>query len=886
MKTKLILSSVAVAALLASCSNEELFETKSGETTLNRPTVNLELTTPPLTRLTDGLGFDTSDELGAVIVDNGQDAIGDIMDNHIGNNKWSYDADKGRFTTAGTTAIGSWLFYSAYNADMTTKRTGVEYTFPQIQEGATDYSQMAKNHSEFYISPIITLDGYEGQTMEVEIKTPSIHSRAELSFEFPNGGVTEVQKIVVKAAQAGGTTPVDFIVAGKIKNTEVPAADIRESALLSTRKTANETIDEEYAKLVNRGDYDYASMSTAFKDVTIANTAVADNTVNYLVLDCIDHETKAAMAVTSNKFKAFMAIPAGKYSNITFYIYTNNGIYKKEITKTQPNKDDTELIPSDFLLRRGTRINFADISKKAADVTETLKITESIDNATAEIETKGTVVIKTEDLIAAINAIQTNGEVLINVISDAKHRTIINKEVADALNAKLATKPNIQLIFTGAVEIEGTVSGDALLLKHMTFNAGCKVTKGNVEVGESVKLDKNTPAAVMTVESGADVTFTVNVSNDTDAYNKVVNKGTITIAVANGAKQVKINSLENTGIVNVGTENAASTLITYTSATNDATINVAAKGTWFVKSLSNNNGASIINDGVIRITGDSPSANAGTIENNANINLSATLNNSGKIINTADANLISGDATSGFASTGELNNTGTIDNEGVMYCVNGGHTINNTGLINAKAGSRTYITSNSDVTEVKTSSNDVVVRGEVACTNRNADMTVAVKDKQGYISWIVPATTATLSKETGDKFNKIYLSGNCDLTYTDQTVKYVVINAKAEVQLKDDYAELTANANATLIVDKKSIANLTIAKDKTVSVPTGNILGVYDYTATGVLAEFAAIDNKGTLLVGGKFFSTITGFPATGIFASGSGVTDQAYFWNKANYTE
>ena len=74
-------------------------------------------------------------------------------------------------------------------------------------------------------------------------------------------------------------------------------------------------------------------------------------------------------------------------------------------------------------------------------------------------------------------------------------------------------------------------------------------------------------------------------------------------------------------------------------------------------------------------------------------------------------------------------------------------------------------------------------------------------------------------------------------------------------------------------------------QDKEVSVPTGNILGAYTYEVVGVIKEFAKIDNAGTLLVGGKFYSeTITDYPDSGIFASGSGNNAEAYFWNTDNY--
>ena len=111
--TKVLLSSFALASLFA-CTNEEFIETSQKGNDLGaRPQVNLTLSTSADTRM--GINdagipvFTTNDVLGAVLVDAGYtSATGasifnnvdwTIVDGHVGNNKWAYNAASGRFET-------------------------------------------------------------------------------------------------------------------------------------------------------------------------------------------------------------------------------------------------------------------------------------------------------------------------------------------------------------------------------------------------------------------------------------------------------------------------------------------------------------------------------------------------------------------------------------------------------------------------------------------------------------------------------------------------------------------------------------------------------------------------------------------------------------------
>lgn len=868
MKTRYILSSLFATALLAGCSNEEILENgDAGLSIKDRPEVNVTFgVDEKSTRMEDdganGAQFDLTDKVGSVLLDydrtNPTTYWNITDDQHIGNNKFDFNPTSGKFETAGTMVKGSWLFYLQYNKQMTTERTGVKFKLPVVQKYATDHSEIAKN--EFRISPIVNLGGQETGFFNFNLPLRSVYAYANMVMKFPEA--VTVQKIVVKPTTNNLSTYAPFAANYKIVNTAVPVAKF--NTLPDPYETEQSLLDKAESALVNGGTYDYATIDAAFKQV-LAKDGAED--AQLMALNCLDNTT------SSQDFTSRISIPAGKYANITLYAYTDKGIYKYDV-KNDFVAAETPTAQSDFYLRRQHNVNLHKINPANIEAGKAyLEMTETVSNEDlkASTETDGTVVISQEDLIAVINGINTNDAVNIRVLGDDVK---ITPAVMAALTAKRAVKDNVSLVFSAgtSVVVEGSTDVTAPMgLHHINFLGGCDVTTGYVKVGADINIPTSTK---VTVNSGANVSFAVAANTNTSfAYTELANAGVVTIDAAT----ITIGSIVNTGNITIN-----STLENVATVTNNG--NVTVKGTLNVKGLSNDAATLnlakgvITNDGKIRIK--SVSASAGDITNNASIDLSAAFDNSGTVTNTAKASFISGDATI-TGSVGTLNNTGTINNDGVMYCLNGDHTINNTGEIFANtAKSKTYITTNSSASELKIASTDVVVRGEVYCEERDADMTVAKKDFQGYISWKV-TEAVTLAHISGDKFNKVYLNGgDCTLSHTNQTVKYVVINAAdAKITLKDNYAELTANVNATLKADQKSIAKLTIAVGKILTVPTENILGAYDYTMGTVIKEFTAIHNNGTLLVGGKFFSTISTFPGTGIFASGSGVADEAYFW-------
>lgn len=438
---KILFSAIVLAGMVASCTNEEFENLNSNDVVKNRTQINLTLTGENAeTRFIPNglnLGYENSDGLGAVLVDKGvKDKDGtnvvdwDIVASHVGNNKWTWNESKFTFTTNGTTSIGAWMFYSRYNSDMTTNRNGVEYTFPQIQEYAQDFEWIANNNVNFVVSPIYRVDGFEGENVEIPVKQASINSYVKLNLQLPTT-VSQVQKIVLTAKDAGGSD-VKFPTKGRIDNTKMPVAnmltdtenpsyDVNYALPGSLPSTVAERKEKEsaraYAQLVNQRGSDYdidlaeaedAGLASSFSVIT---KAVGDNTAGFLVLDCVsDHTNQKAngVTVTDGKFMSYMAIPAGIYKSITLYVYTDKGIYKKEIAERDAAIDGSapDKLPAgkkSIVLKRQTRVNLANLTKRVSEVEDAvIKVEETKTAAEVAADLGGVVITKTADLIAAI----------------------------------------------------------------------------------------------------------------------------------------------------------------------------------------------------------------------------------------------------------------------------------------------------------------------------------------------------------------------------------------------------------------------------------------------------------------------------------------------------
>ena len=971
---KILFSTMLLAGMLASCSDEEFGTVNSVDTTDRRTQIDLILNgNAASTRLTptdESFTYTTKDVLGAVLVDNGVKNNADsekgeeqkyvvdwsISDSHVGNNKWYWDGSK--FATDGTTSVGAWLFYTRYNKDMSVNRNGVEYTFPQIQEYASDYKWIANNNVNFIVSPIYRIDGYEGESIQLPVYQGSIHSTVKLNLELPNA-VTEVQKIVLTAKDAKGNS-VQFPTKGRILNTKMDAAgavanmltsggssfdsqyglhhiygnttaeDMKAASLKAFYNFMNSDgkdaegnavyMDSEYQ--VNLAEDDDNALKTKYTEIT---QPVGNNTVPFLVLDCVEnHSDEAApgVAVTGGKFTSYMLIPAGIYQSITLYVYTNDGIYVKEVAERDAALEKTDANKlkdgsKNILLRRHTRVNLANITKKASQVEDAaIKIE---DKETAEDVAQalgGVVVTKTADLIAAING-SKDAEIKFWVVNQAaqnfgsdaavpEHTTLINKAVADATEAMINRfkGETVNLIFQNS---EMKIKGEETPydLKNMTFEQGCNLTAGSINVADRIHFEGKT----FKVQKGATANFTEgNVENNIpEEYvngSALENYGTV-----NFKKNTKITTITNKdgGVVNVEQIlSVANDMKNYESVVVTATGNMTVKNLTNVGSEGNvPYNATVVNNNLLTFTGIG--TNGGVITNNKKVEVVGgdLYNKLGGVINNVE------DALFIAQTTGEIYNEkkGNINNAGELYCIIEGSKrgqIMNYGTITAEVGALTYITKNQKdekQTELLEDNIDNTNIGRIILKERGSNMSVSTANMQGIIEYTLPENTSKWVPEEGDKFNKLILANTAnnkvnnpiDLTalksVTSEGITKVIsveISGDNYVKFAENQAlkELIIDGNVNVLGQQVSTAILRVMNGK-LTIPTNNVFGVYSFkddTGNSVLYEQATktglyINNHATILVGGRFYTSLPQSitSSNGEFASGAG--SEAYIF-------
>ena len=567
-----------------------------------------------------------------------------------------------------------------------------------------------------------------------------------------------------------------------------------------------------------------------------------------------------------------------------------------------------------ILLRRHTRVNLANITKKASQVEDAAIKIEGKETAEEVAQALGGVVVtKTADLIAAING-SKDAQIEFLVVNQAaqnfgsddavpEHTTLINKAVADASEDMINNygSSNVNLIFKNS---EMKIKGEETPydLKNMTFKQGCNLIAGSINVADRINFEDMT----FKVQKGATANFTEgNVENNIpEEYlneSALENYGTV-----NFQKNTKITTITNKdgGVVNV-----EQILSVDKDMKNYESVVVTATGNMTVNNLTNVGSegnvpynATVVNNNLLTFRGTG--MNGGVITNNKKVEVvGGDLSNKlgGVINNVEDALFIA-------QTTGEIYNEmkGNINNAGELYCIIEGAykgQIMNYGTITAEEGALTYITTNQKEekqTELEKDNIDDTNIGRIILKERGSNMSVSTADMQGIIEYTLPENTSKWVPEEGDKFNKLILANTAnnkvnnpiDLTalksVTSEGITKVIsveISGDNYVKFADNQAlkELIIDGNVNVLGQKVSTAILRVMNGK-LTIPTNNVFGVYSFKDdTGNTVENGVnglyIKNHATILVGGRFYTIlkedITKYE--GEFASGAGT--EAYIF-------
>lgn len=671
MKTKHLLTAIALPALLAACTADELATVdNSAKTDLaNRPVVeNVKLTFGEAnTRAVQGDKFNTisfvkGDKVGALQVDKYNGANDDpiqryyIQQNAINTNYVFETQDGVSFGAEAYMTEGNYVFYYPFNGVRTrnqiltdlpteqelTKGADGNYTsFPSVlayseENGAplaigydfisaSDADKTVKSTlKQIYAVPLITIVNGYTETNKAGEDVPTAIKIKQIVLSKTDG-------FTVKA-------PLKFSVANT-KTAYVEAAKGALDEYATTNKSIvaalfNEAIPSELASTTGKGFWLSSSMGIAKATSDIIGTATEDGTASEIVLTLPQPVEVAA----GGSFSFYAVIPAENYG-------TTNKLNVKVIND-KGLTNSTTITLNDAVLYPGKRYP---VGEYDANGETTAAKGEALTGIVMDFDNTGVLVSTPTELINAVKNATANELLSIRLSGTAT----INSSVASYLKSTSTKATGIT--FVNAATFEGT-GYSFEPAKNVTFSEGVTVKSG---ADITLNSSKITIATGKSLTIASDATLTYKLTADlTDVT--VKNNGTLKLANSITAK-----AINNAGVVSV---TGTATVITAAdgnfnngnAAKVAAVLNIAAGKTLTIATgkLINMEAATINNEGALAAAGLLDSKAKATINNGTSTNFAAK---------------ITDDGTPANANEGTINNYGDVavsTNSGVINMLN------------------------------------------------------------------------------------------------------------------------------------------------------------------------------------------------------------------------
>ena len=508
MKTKHILTALALPALLAACNNDEFESMNFEQAQSERPLLSEDFVLKMGFEGADtryavegnsslNFKFTDGDQLGAAIIDqyDPQKPIEqwDVIYSLAGNNPFTYGANADEWKSATRLGIGHYLYVYPYNAE-DNNRAAVSYSLPTIQElyqtedGAVDLNAAIEKGNKAVYSNILDEDNL---TLEASLK--NLYAYPKFVINFDNGqNVTSVSKVVLEYDDnANGIIEEGegFAVKGGFNHKDVANLFANPKTDWDNIQTADFVIDETDA------DYNTA------KDYTTVEYS------RYIIAKLPKNAKVQTNSVTNNKYiEVRFMMPSGLdnvYGNgeLNMYIYTNNGVYKiNDVFGSIVFKDTTpeELKARVFARNTSFTLNMSTLTS-ANKVNDNLNIVTNVEDW--------------NNLVSAYGSFEKF------TATDPLKVAVVGEDFTLNASAKMPSKAIFEI--TTPVKVEG------------------EVTLSNVQVDNTV-----------TVEEGATLT-----TSGSFTANKVENNGTMNIAVVTEDDLVVpyygVTNVENNGTLNI-----------------------------------------------------------------------------------------------------------------------------------------------------------------------------------------------------------------------------------------------------------------------------------------------------------------------------------------------
>ena len=821
MRTKHILTALAIPALFAACVADDFNEAVTGSDMAQRALLSEDFKLNfggPDTRFSAGEGsglsfsYEVGDTIGGAIIDQydpskpeGQQfpVVPYVSTNH----PFVLNA-QGEWAINHTMVEGNYLFYFPYNEN-NHARTAPMYSIPVMQDLSGKDGKFDPKASVEKYNMGVGAQFLNKEDLNASLQLVNIFGYAKIKVVIDNhyaGGY--VDKIVL---QANGDN--EFALNGQISNKTV-------SELFAKLETSTKDYQDALKQMTETSDF---ALDANDDDEKLYIEDELNKASKVMVAKVPEGTELKADGQNNKTFETYLVVPAQDFASVsddsemTLYIYTTEGnVYAGGIQNWN-------------VTRNGI-----------------MSVTVSV-STPDEIPY---VVTSEEDWNNYVSLLGKNQ----NSKKDGAAEFIIaGKDFAITNNTKYPTN-GAEIVVEGDLK----VSGDNVTIKN--------VDAENVVVEEGAKLTTDGTFAAARIENNGELVFAP--VYDEEKEDKVINydyqydnnKKVVT------GKGVEVVVNKAAGEVTVDERTIAAFMLTNEIDKDDADIHGEM---------------TIAKDAKVTLTAGS--TNSGLITNNGTLN--GSFENSAEVIIRDPAIMDDEEQTNRYTPTivnngnitienGTLSNYGDIENnEGaVISCVNNSNIaqINNNGSIDVAVGSRMLITTNTE--------------GEIILHALN-QTNWAIQTKGGVVAYETTAADNTATgidfTTTGKNITKLYVTGSLNIAKMGTSLTEIEMTedaTAATLTLPNEATwagALTVKEGANVVITEAgttpagmTLGNLFVEEDATLTVDEGDTLTV------------TKVKNNGTVYVGGKFTASETSKDnaGTGEFLSTSEETGNIIF--------
>lgn len=598
MKTKHILTALALPALLAACNNDEFESMNFEQAQSERPLLSEDFVLKmgfegaDTRYAVEGDGsldfkFTDGDQLGAAIIDkyeyNKPIEEWEVIYSLAGNNPFTYNANADEWKSATRLGIGHYLYVYPYSPE-DNNRAAVSYSLPTIQElyqtedGAVDLNAAIEKGNKAVYSNILDEDN---QTLEASLK--NLYAYPKFVINFDNGqNVTSVSKVVLEYDNGEG-----FAVKGGFNHKDVadwfadPKTDWKE---VQTKDLIIDKDDDDFGTAQNYTTIDYSKYLIAKlpKNAKVQTNSVTNN--KYIEVRFMIPSAKMTYSGTAY---------TGDYAkDLNMYIYTNNGVYQiKDVFGNIVFKDTT---PVEQKVRVFARTTSFTLNMK--NLTSANKVNDNLN-----------IVTNVEDWN---NLVSAYGSFEKFTATAPLKVAVVGEDFTLNASAKMPSKAIFEI--TTEVKVEGEVTlSNVKVTNTVTVEEGATLTTSGSFTANKVENNGTMNIAVVTDEDDDVVPYggvseienngALNIAKDAKATFAlentkgavVANNGEITISGNNYGEINNAAIIKTTGFINNAREYKGTTV------TNEPTINNAADARIMAESGKLTNNALIVNEGSI-----------------------------------------------------------------------------------------------------------------------------------------------------------------------------------------------------------------------------------------------------------------------------------------------